>query len=199
MRKLIIVLLFIISSESYGQIAAKVIQFRPSGDFGALMKRTFTGEIMYMTQFDPYLRVRAGLGFVPLQTRVDTLKYVTVRDGNYLIPSYITYRKYNMFVGFFGLDVSVLDNEHFNPYLGFDILAGTVVVDYDKRIPTLLEESAAVSYMLVGFRPRIGFEYTFYEHYGIFLEVSRGMYLITEQGLYANNDIGLGFHYTFNP
>ncbi len=199
MKKLVILVFLIISFTGYGQIAVKVLQFRPSGDFGALMKKTFTGEIMFMSKFKPHFRMRAGLTFVPLKTRLDTIHFVTVRDGNYLIPSYYTYKKYNMLNIFIGFDYSFIDNEHFAPYIGMDIIFGTVAVDYSKSIPTLEQEDAQINYVLAGIRPRIGFEYTFYEHYGIFLEVSRGMYLITENGFYANNDIGLGIHYTFRP
>jgi len=198
-KKLFTILLFsLIAFNSPAQIAVKLYQFRPSGDFGSVMGRSVTAELLFIGEFKHHKRMRFGLTYVALHARLDTFP-ITVISSEYpnVMPGTMVYKHYRVLIGNMGFDYGFLDNDIWTPYAGFDIIAGATDVAYNKN-DIIVNTDYSGGEVLVGFRFRAGVEYTFKEKYGVFLEIARAMYLLSDKTTLAHNDFGLGFRYKFN-
>ena len=185
------------------QIGVRLIQFRPAGQQGFAMNKTLTGEIMYIENFNEANSTRARLGicFAALKARLDTFPLTAVKEsGNTtsILPGYEVFHKYNVYFLFAGVDYPVLKHNSFYLFPGIDFLIGGIDMKYDLYYETFKEESFTGGNILVGFRLRAGAEYEIAEKAGVFLEVTRNMYFVEDQGFLSHNDIGLGFRYNFN-
>ena len=99
-----------------------------------------------------------------------------------------------MFFLNFGTDWGILDNDVWTPYLGFDIMAGGTDEEYSDK-NGIVNTDYSGGEVLVGLRFRAGFEYIIHKRYGVFIELSRGMYILTNKITLAHNDFGFGLRY----
>ena len=183
-------------------VALKVIQFRPTGLTGAIMKKSISGELLYIQDFNEKWRGRVGFSYASLQPRLDTFPVYAVMDGNSgttVLPGYEVYHQFNYYLLSFGVDFKMLHRKKFSIYSGAEILMGGIDMEYDSYYETLLEESYSGGSTLAGCKFRLGTEYNLNEHAGIFFEACRNMYYLNKTGFFSHNDIGLGFRYTFIP
>lgn len=201
MKKIITLVFFLVAINSFSQIGARFFQFRPTGELGAVMKKTFSGEILLMHEFEDRWRTRFGFSYISLKPRMDTFPVVAIMysgsTGTSVLPGYQTFHKYNITLISGGVDFAILKKDPLFLYPGIDILAGGVHLEYDEYYETYKEGSFTGGELLAGFRFRAGAEYYVMKNAGIFMEISRNMYLITEQGFLSHTEIGIGFRYSF--
>ena len=199
MRKYLLVILILFSLNSSAQLALKGYAFRPLGDLGALMNRTFTGELMYMGDFtEGALRARVGICWIPLKSRLDTFPvYATGSDGfgEKVYPGWQVYDKYNLSFLSIGLDLNPQDKDPFFWYIGGDILIGGINMEFQEHYETKLDYSFTGGQLLAGLRFRQGMEYVFNDSFGVFLEASETGYYLEETGLFSYWDFGAGVHF----
>ena len=135
MKKIIFVFFILVGLRSSAQVAFEMLQFRPTGQLGAIMKKAITGEILIMQDFDEDWRGRIGLSYVSLKPRLDTFPVTSVvisgSTGTSVIPGYEVYHQYSMYVLSFGFDYNLLKKDHFFLYPGMDLLIGGTNSSYD--------------------------------------------------------------------
>jgi len=199
MKKAITFFLILVTHVSFSQIGVRGYQFRPTGELGFVMNKTFSGEILLLHDFEETWRGRFGLSFISLKPRLDTFPVIAIMysSGTTVLPGYQVFHKYNITLISAGVDYAVLKKESFFLYPGIDLIAGGVSIDYDAYYETYKSESYSGGGLLAGFKFRAGAEYAFHDNAGIFLEANRSMYLVTEQGFLSHNEYGLGFRYKF--
>src|SRR5205085_54224 len=137
--KLFVLFFILCAFNSQGQIAVKLIQFRPTGELGMTMSKAITGEIMYLSKFDNNWRMRGGLSYVSFKARMDSFPvYAIMEDANgtTVLPGYQVFHKCNMTYIFFGMDYAFLDKEKFYAYGGMDIMMGSMKQNYDLSYET---------------------------------------------------------------
>jgi hypothetical protein len=200
MKKIFGLLFLFVSLNSFAQIGLQLLQFRPTGEMGMVMKKGITGELLYMDNFDDRWRVRAGLSFISLRPRMDTFPSYAIEESNgvTVLGGYQVFHKYSLTFLSVGVDYSIIDKEPFFFYPGVDLVVGGLDTKYDTSYPTFLDESYSGGEVLVGFRFRLGGEYAISKTFGVFAEITRSFYFINETGFFSNNNIGIGLHVTLN-
>ncbi len=201
MKKIIITLFIFIYFNSFSQVALKIINFRPTGELGMLMKPAITGELFYK-DFDEESKLipRFGLGFIKCTPRLDTflVQGLIVSQTTTVSPGYITYQKYNLFYLYGGVDYKINIYKGFSIYPGADVNIGGTVVEYKSEYPTISSNDYSGGSPYVGIRLRIGAEYEIKEgKAAVFIEATRNMNLIPREAFFAYNDYGIGFRYKF--
>ncbi len=203
MKIKLLVLCFIISSASYAQIAFKAIKLSPKGEFGFIMNKKITGELMKLSEFNGKFRSRFGLAYIPFQPRLDTFPVYAFEQsarGDKVIPGSMVFHKYNMTYFFGGADFRFTEDKKFSPYIGTDIIAGVIVVDYDAEYESLSKESVrGDGGVMGGFRFRVGAQYEITDNIGAFLDFCAAGYVVNNIGVQAHQDYGIGVYYIFNP
>jgi len=164
------------------------------------MKKAYTGELMSIKRFDERFRIRFGISFCKLSSRLDTFPVYAIKDDGSNVtvyPGYKVFNKYNMYFLFMGADYGVFKLGNLTCYPGLDFIVGGVDMDYDLSYNALRGDSFSGGEILGGVRLRIGADYSISEKTGVFIEANRSWYKIAEQGFFSNNDIGIGFRYNF--
>ena len=164
------------------------------------MNKKFTGEYMYLQDFDSKVRMRIGFTYLSLKPRLDTFPVVALVEDNgfSVVPGQQVFHKYDLFLLIFGADYQVFNNNSFSAYAGMNIMIGALDKQYELTYPTLTDESYSGSSKVGGVALRIGAEYMINEHLGAFIEGSRNFYLFENDGIFSANDIGIGVHYIFD-
>ena len=202
MRKLLFLPLLLMTLGGSAQIAVKLLQFRPTGELGAVMKKAFTGEGLYMGDIEEVKRLRVGFSFVILNPRLDTFPVYAVQSGGsagtIVLGGYQTFTRYNMALISAGLDFRAFNRDPFFIYPGMDILFGAIDMRYRTNYPLYKDENFSGSEKIGGLKFRAGVEYKLSDKLGFFIEITRSVYLVEETGIFSHNDIGLGSHYFFN-
>lgn len=195
-------LLLLISTCSFGQISLKAYHYRPTGEFGFVMKPTFSAEIGYMGSFeDNRIRGNASVSFLVMKPRMESFPiYGVLHDGSgeHILPGSQSFQKYNIAQLFVGFDLAVIKKEKFFMYGGLDITIGAASVEYTEHIETFLDGGYSGGGVLGGFRFRLGSEYDFNDNIGMFVTAERSVWLLTDPAAinWANN-YGLGVKYNF--
>ena len=201
MKKIITLFFIFIYFNFFSQVALKIINVRPTGELGMLMKPTITGELFYKdfdneSDFIP----RFGLGFIKFATRLDTflVQGLIVSQSTTVSPGYMTYQKYNLIYLYGGVDYKIKLSKALSLYPGIDVNLGGTVVEYQSQYPTISSEGYSGGSVYVGIRLRAGAEYEIKkEKAAIFIEATRNMNLIPREAFFAYNDYGIGFRYKF--
>ncbi len=203
MQKLLSILFIFVSLNTSGQVALKGMLLMPAGEFGIVMKKHVTFEAMYMEEFDGKWRSRYGLSYSSLKARLDTFPVYAVlydNSGTHVLPGYQVYQKCTFAYLFGGYDFRFTERTKLSPYIGFNLLIGGLSLDYDEYYETYKDGSVSGGGgVLGGLGFRIGLQYQVNEKLGIFSEGSTAGYLVTDTGLFAHYDFGIGIHYVFNP
>jgi hypothetical protein len=196
-------LLLLIANASFGQLSLKLYNYRPTGEFGFVMKPTFSAEVGYMGSFedDKRLRSHASAAFLVMKPRMESFPIYGVlheSSGDRVLQGEQSFQKYNIAQLFVGFDLAFVKKEPFYAYAGLDITIGAASVEYTDYIETLIDESYSGGGFLGGFRFRLGAEYDINDHIGIFINAERSVWLLTDPAAinWANN-YGLGIKYNF--
>lgn len=195
--------LILFTGKTFSQISLKVYNYRPTGEFGFVFKPTFSAEVGYLDSFeeDKRFRTRASVSFLVMKPRLESFPiYGILSDGtgDHVLPGSQSFQKYNIAQLFAGFDIAFLKKEPFYVFAGMDITIGAASVEYTDYIETYKDESYSGGGFLGGFRFRLGTEYDFNEHIGIFIHAQRSVWLITEPAAFNwANDYGLGVKYNF--
>lgn len=197
------VCLFLVPHVASAQLVLRGYNFRPTGEFGAVMKSTFSADIGFSRSYDdsPFRSVISAT-FIKMTPRMDTFPTYVIQsggNGTFVLPGKQVFSKYNLVLLYFGFDYSPYFNEKFAVYGGFDLVAGGASVSYTNDVPTFKSESYDGGGVIAGIRLRIGADYYFNDTWSILVNANRMGFLLTEPaGLYAANDYGIGLRYTFN-
>lgn len=197
----IVFLIFFVQS-SFAQISLRAYNYRPTGEFGFVMKPTFSAEVGYMNPFDNRLRTSASFSFLVMKPRMEAFPiYGILHDGTgvHVLPGSQSFQKYNIAQLFVGFDFAFVDKEPFYAYAGMDITVGGASVEYTDYIETFKNESYSGGGILGGFRFRLGAEYDFNDQIGLFINAQRSVWLISDPAAFNwANDYGLGIKYNFD-
>ena len=202
MKKVIFSIFIVCSLKSSAQYAVKLIQFRPTGDMGMVLKQGFTGEIMYLESLDTdeETRMRYGISYISLKPRMDTFPvYGVLTDGSgtKVLPGYEVYHQYSLTTIFGGIDYAPIRKENYYVYGGLDIVFGGVDKKYDHHIESFTDEDFSGGVLMGGLRFRIGGEYMFSDNVGALFEVTRAYCYFEGESILSNNNIGIGVHILF--
>lgn len=188
---------------SFGQISAKVFNYRPTGEFGFVMKPAYSAELGYMIPFEDRgsFRLNASITYIVMKPRMESFPIYGLLykgGGATVLAGKQSFQKYNISLLFVGFDYAMMKKNRFTFYAGTDMVMGGVDSEYTYEIETMITVSYSGGAILGGFRFRLGSEFDVNEHIGIFLNAQRQILLITEpRGLFWANDYGLGMHYSF--
>lgn len=186
---------------SYAQVSVRVFNYRPTGEFGSVMKPAYSFEVGYMKPFEEDDRIRFNISgtFLIMKPRLAVFPIYAVENGTKILPGEQSFQKFNLFKGFIGYDYAFLKRKKMIVYGGVDIILGTAQVNYTSKIETLRDEKYVGGGVLFGFRFRLGVEYELTPKMSVFASANRQYFLLfSPPGLYSANDYGLGFHYLFN-
>lgn len=182
------------------QYSVKVVHFRPTGEFGAVMKRSIALELSYTDNFDDgHWRTRLGIMYIHNKPRMDTFPvFATVSGGSagfQVLPGYQVFNRFDMIHITGGVDYRINTIGKLSPYIGTDILIGGTIMNEHTYYETYLDDYVSGSDFIGGFRFRAGAEYFIADRICLFGEVNRGVYLVTDRGFFSHYDLGLGVRY----
>lgn len=183
------------------QYSLRGYNFRPTGEFGFVMKPTFSADIGFSPVFDESnWRMRVAVTFLKMTPRMDTFPVVTVMtvgSSSTILPGKQSFSKYNIFMLSMGFDYAFYYNERFAIYGGTDLIGGAASVAYTEEVPTYKSEDYSGGGILAGFRLRIGADYYINDSWSVFADANRIGLLITEPAaLTGASEYGIGIRYT---
>lgn len=201
MRPFLKIILFIllISNIAFGQISVRLFNYRPTGEFGSVMKPLFSAEIGFQSSFDGD-RLRGGfsLTYLHMKPRMDVFPVYGV-IGSTVFPGEQSFQKYNLGLLFADLDIAIVDQKKFNFFTGLGLIIGGANVDYTYNVQTAIAESYSGGGIIGGLRFRLGAEYILNDNIGIMLNANRSAFLLTDpRTLGWANDYGVGLKYSFD-
>ncbi|MDO9185029.1 MAG: hypothetical protein Q7W13_03385 [Bacteroidia bacterium] len=173
--------------------------YRPTGEFGSVMKPLFSAEIGYQQPFEGD-RVRGGFLFTFLQMkpRMDVFPVYGI-VGTTVLPGEQSFQKYNLGLLLCDLDFAFVNKEKYTIYTGLGLIMGGANVEYEYNIQTAVYESYSGGGILAGFRFRLGAEYIINDYIALNLNANRNVFLVTEpRALAWANDYGIGMRYSFD-
>jgi hypothetical protein len=207
MKKLLLPALLILVSTGIAsaQLSVRLYNYRPTGDYGAYFKPTFSAEVGYAKTFeDNWVRpVLMGtvINLRPRMKEFPTTGEIEDYNGVRVYPGTMTYYRFIMAQLHGGIDVAVYKKEDkFNAFLGTSLIAGQAFVHYHEVIPQVMDEEGYVGGTELGFQLRLGGEYQVNDYLGIIVSANRNFYLMISEdlgGTYWSNDYGVGVSYHF--
>lgn len=195
--------LICLATSASAQIGVRVFNYRPTGEFGFVMKPTMSLEIGLVNAFedDERWRVNFTATFLIMKPRMETFPvYGTMTgQGTTVLPGEQSFNKYNIFQLYGGADFAIIKQDPFVIFIGGDLVAGAASVDYTHNIQTYKSESYSGGGILAGLRFRAGAEYVINDSFGLSFTANRSVFLVTEPaGIFAANDYGIGVRYSWN-
>jgi hypothetical protein len=203
-------LLLFASSLSFGQIAVRVFNYRPTGEFGFAMNPLNSFEIALMGKFtkgatqrtDRRMRVVFSFVHLKMKPRLDVFPIYGVMTGGNSTTSVTgeqSFQRYNITQITLGADFAIIHKKKFNFYAGGDLIVGGTSVAFTKKIPGVIDEDYEGGGGLGGLRLRLGAEYSITDHFGVFVNTHRsGFFLSEPAGFLWAYDYGFGMRYSFN-
>ncbi len=200
MKKLFFFILFyfIFNNYSFSQLGLEVFNYRPTGYTGDIMKPTVGFELNHCKDFDEYFRMRIGLNFASLNSRLDTIPTYaveyTIGGGENIIvhPGYQIFDTYRINTLAIGGDFRFFKNDKINPYIGFDLTLGYIRYKTTFSIEGYHFGNDMGNLIQIGLRPRIGFEYHFTDSFVMFTQIVRNWTYVHESTPHNYNSFGLG-------
>ena len=193
-------LLFLTPNLGFGQIYGKVMQYRPTGEFGFATKKTISMELGHLDEFEDAFRFRYLVNFTYLQPRLESFNAPTYESIGGFETFYEGTQRFKTMinVGFgVGWDFSpeVISEWRLRPYIGLDIVPGFHLryTEVDSYVEKSTEFAVAP---FLGFKGRTGLQYSF-ENSSVFIEVERTYALILKYAFMNYNNIGIGFSHYF--
>lgn len=191
----------VITDDLSAQVFLRVGNYRPTGEFGFVMKPTISFEagLAGTINDDNKWRTMASLTYLHMTPRMDTFPTVTtmtVGSTTTVLPGQQAFSKYNLIVLSVGFDYPFYYTDQLALYGGFDLQAGAASVEYYEYVPTYKQFSYSGGGVLAGARFRLGFDYSFNDNWGVFTTATRHIFLLTEPAaILAGNDYGIGIRY----
>ncbi|HNP49276.1 MAG TPA: hypothetical protein PKL85_10585 [Bacteroidia bacterium] len=206
MKKILLSFLMFVSFYSASaQISLMLYNFRPTGEFGYVMKPAYSAELGYANGIDEADPIRSSfsityLSFTPrLDTFPTTGYYYSGSTGSMVVQGYQCYQKYNLLLLYCGMDWPFIKKDPFFVYVGLDITAGFSEIEYTSYMELISDESYSGGSILAGFRGRLGVEYKLSKSLGLFANLERMGWLNAEpKSTNAGNTYGIGIHLNFN-
>lgn len=192
--------LTLFSTASIAQLGIKLSHTRPTGDAGAILKTSFSPEIVFIPDLEANWRGRCGISYASFKPRADRFYgYERYGSGNdYVISElYTVVNHYRTFTFNGGFDWTFRGGgELFVPYLGMDVVLAYTSFSYStfKSLMNSWEDENDLMLFSIGLRPRIGCEY-FLGRMTTFFEVSTGFRYGPDSGYFLSNDFGLGIRF----
>lgn len=186
------------SNIALGQISVRLFNYRPTGEFGFVMKPAFSAEIGLQQPFDRE-RIRGGFSvtYLQMKPRMNIFPVYGI-IGPTVFPGEQSFEKYNIGLFFFNIDFAIVHQETFNVFMGLGLILGGANVEYEYNIQTAVYESYSGGGIIGGLRFRLGAEYIINDNIGITLNANRSVFLVTEpRTLGWANDYGIGILYSF--
>lgn len=183
------------------QVFLRIGNYRPTGEFGFVMKPTvsFEGGLAGTINEDNKWRTMASLSFMRMTPRMDTFPTVTTMttgSGTTILPGQQSFSKYNIILLSVGFDYPFYYTDQLAIYGGFDLQAGGATVEYYENVPTYKQFTYSGGGVIAGGRFRLGFDYYINDNWGLFASATRHIFLITEPAaISAANDYGIGIRY----
>lgn len=192
---------FGIQASVNAQAGLKIMQVRPTNDFGFIAKNTLALEALWLPEFEGSTRMRTSVSFANFKARMDTIPnaaFVSSGNGQEILPAYYGFTKmWNLTLGF-GVDFSpeAWEDWKIRPFTGLDFNTGahsrqtftnTGVSSIDEGNMTLI----------FGVAGRLGIEANF-NHFGLFLETTRNYHYYLQVSGASYNTIGIGVNYFLN-
>ena len=185
----------------FGQIGIKAVQFRPTNDFGFVMKKAYGPELLWMTEFEGSVRMRWSASFASFKPRMENIETVAfVNDGGTesILPTYYNIRKmWNLTLGM-GLDYSpeIMEDWFVRPFAGIDLNVGAHHREgFTNTGISSIDESTSTS--LLGIAGRIGATVPF-ERAGLFVEMTRNYQFYVSVSGASYNTVGIGVYFLIN-
>lgn len=202
MLKIIILFISILhfSTCGFSQIYGKVMQFRPTGEFGFVMKKTISAELGSMDEFEDAFRFRYHVNFTYLQPRLATFNLPAYISEQTLTTFYPATQKFKTMINVafgVGWDFSpdAIDHWKLRPYIGLDIVPG-FHLRYTEYSSIILKEKEFNVSPFLGFKGRTGLQYSF-KNLDVFIELERTYALILKYAFMNYNNIGIGISRPF--
>lgn len=170
------IFLVVLSVSATSQFAVTLNHVRPTGYIGTFIKPAIGGEISYLDDFESPLRIRFSLALNPMKTRLESYPNYVVEYGSggaKILPGVQTFTKYNINYAALGMDYSFTPKMDFSIYMGLDLLLAYIRAQGTSFVPSFVDETFSENLFILGFRPRIGFDYPLSEKVALFTEVSR--------------------------
>ena len=186
---------------AYSQLGLRIYNYRPTGEFGYVMKPTLSLEVGYMKSFENEGRIRPNFSITALimKPRMDVFPVYGVLNETTVLPCKQSFQKYNIFQLNAGLDFAIIQRSKFDFYGGCQIILGGANVEYTDEIQTIRTMDYEGGGILGGLRLSTGVEYDLNEGISFFVNACRNVFLVTEPtSLNWANDYGVGICYTFN-
>lgn len=203
MKKLLqTLLLLLLTAPAVAQLSLNVFNYRPTGEFGFVMKPTVSAQLNYIKSFDEdhRFRIRAGATFLVMKPRMDVFPVFALLfdDKQYVLPGTQSFQRYDVFLLSGGTDCAIIRKKKLFVYAGLDIVLGLASVSYSDHIERLEDKSYTGGGELGGLRGRIGTEYDLNDHIGLMLEIEREGWLLSDPlSINWANRYGLGAKYNF--
>lgn len=196
--------LLLAHTQTSSQVFVRAFHYRPTGEFGFVMKPLVSAEIGWQNRFSKRSTKRWRSGFsvqvLNMQPRMEVFPSVsTISDGNgfRVLPAEQTFHRY--FIGQLngGLDYAFVHKKDLNIYAGLDVTVGGSSVAYTSYVPTVKYEDYDGGGYLGGLRARLGVEYTLSDHFSAFANAHRSFFLLSDPlSLPWAWDFGLGLRYS---
>lgn len=201
MRTFLKIIFFILlgSNIAFSQIMIRGFNYRPTGEFGSVMKPLFSAEIGYQQPFEGD-RVRGGFLFTFLQMkpRMDIFPVYGI-IGMTVYPGEQSFQKYNLGLLLADIDFAFVNKEKYTMYTGLGLIMGAANVEYEYYLQSAAYESYSGGGILAGLRFRLGAEYIINDYLALNINANRGFFLVTEpRALAWANDYGFGMRYSFD-
>ena len=203
-RILSFVFLLLLSVNGFSQLSLKVYNYRPTGEFGFVMKPTFSAEVGWTQPFDDDMRWRSSFSasFLMMKPRMEVFPiYGTLTDGTgtHVLEGEQSFQKYNIAQLYCGFDLAIVKKEPFYAYAGVDITIGAASVEYTSKVVGVVDEGYSGGGILGGFRFRLGAEYDVNDVIGIMVNAERSVWLLSDPAaINWANYYGIGVKYQFD-
>lgn len=202
--KTLIVLLLFIAHFSFGQ-TIRVFNYHPTGDFGVVMKPLNSIELGSQTRFSKRATKNRRWGFsflyLNMKPRADsfpTTKLAYDVNGRKYTPTIHYFHKYAIFQATIGGDYAFIHKERVNVYAGLDVVAGIARVALTERYDNGKYEAYSGDGVVLGYRLRLGLDYTLTDIVAVFISASRSGFIVDPpKAKLGANDIGLGLRFSF--
>ena len=199
----IIFFIFFGSNIAFGQITVRLFNYRPTGEFGFVMKPLYSAEIGWQNPFyKSRFRTGFSLTYLKMKPRMDVFPVsgvLTDGSGTRVLPGTESFQKYNIGLLIVDEDFAFVQQKKFNIFIGTGIMIGAASVNYTNQVQSVINETYQGGGILGGFRFRLGAEYIINDYIAISIIANRNVFLVSDPGaINWANDYGIGVRYTFN-